>query len=502
MRIGIIIAVIIYQMVTILGVSFWLNKKRGGTKMSSDDFAVGGRSIGVAGIATTMVLVMLGSGHTTGTFEAVYSTGLGQVAFILAHGVLLVTVCLGTGIWARRMQINSIGEFCTIAYGHETAILSSALNVIVALGILSCELQAMGILLNGITGLPIRGGAVIGGIVAILYIAIGGLKQSAYLNIFNMIIFYLSFVIAAIYMATQLPGGNYDTVENYYMTTGQETMLSMVGPAGYLFAVGIPSFLSAFFNHATSQSIIQVAASAKSEKTLRRCALFVAPLNTLIGAFCCTLALTAKSLPEYRELDAKTYTVKMLIDYLPSWMLTMMLVAFIAALLSTIAGFTMGASTTLTNDFIRDLFVPNMSSQKLVNVNRILIVVLMITGIAFAQFMPPVLMLFSWLYSLGMPIFFIYIVGLWWKRSQAASLATLLIPWVLATLWTFTPLPSVLGMENVAIMWVILASTIVVAIVSNLLAKNAKKGYFRTDDWYQSEGYRLYLEEKKKGLAL
>lgn len=505
MRVGIIIAVILYEFITIFVVSWYLNyrrKKKGEAEMTSDEFAVGDRSIGIFGIAVTLVLIMLGSGHTTGTFEGVASYGLGQVWFILAHGVLLVVVCLGTGLWSRRMRISSIGEFCTLSYGHETAVLVAAVNVIITLGILSCELQAMGIIINGITGMPLNIGAIIGGIFGILYIIIGGLKQSAYLNMINMVIFYLSFVLAAIYIATQLPGNNYDTVQNYYISTGQETMLSFTGAKGFIWTVGMPSFLSAFFCHATGQSMIQTCASAKSEKTLRRTALFVAPLNTLIGAFSCTLALTAKALPEYRDLDAKVYTVKMLIDYLPAWLITMMLVAFIAALLSTAAGFTMAAATSLTMDYVKGLFIPDISSKKLVFVNRLLIFIVLVVGICFAQFLPPVLMLFAWLYSFGIPVFFIYIGGLWWKRSQAVAITTLIVPWVVASLWTFTSLPSALGMENVAVMWVILVTTIVVMCVGNFLARNAKKGYFRTEDWYKSEGYKEYLEEKRKGLAL
>ena len=505
MKVGIIIACLLYELITIVGVAWFLKYKRrheGDGAMTEDDFAVGGRSIGVFGIAVTLVLIMLGSGHTTGTFEGVATYGLGQVWFILAHGVLLVVVCLGTGLWSRRMRISSIGEFCTLSYGHETAVIVAALNVIITLGILSCELQAMGIILNGIAGLPIKIGAIVGGIVGMLYIVIGGMKQSAYLNMLNMVIFYLSFVLAAIFIAVKLPGGNYDTVQNYYVTTGQENMLSFTGGKGFIWTVGMPSFLSAFFCHATGQSMIQTCASAKSEKTLRRVALFVAPLNTLIGAFSCTLALTAKSLPEYRDLDAKVYTVKMLIDMLPPWLITMMLVAFIAALLSTVAGFTMAAATSLTTDFVRDLFCPKMSSKGLVMTNRLLILVVLVVGICFAQFLPPVLMLFAWLYSFGIPVFFIYLGGLWWKRSQPVAIATLIIPWIMASLWTFTSLPSALHLENVAVMWVVLITTIVVMCVGNLCAGNAKKGYFRTDDWYNSEGYKAYLEEKGKGLAL
>ena len=72
----------------------------------------------------------------------------------------------------------------------------------------------------------------------------------------------------------------------------------------------------------------------------------------------------------------------------------------------------------------------------------------------------------------------------------------------MASLWTFTSLPSAVHLENVAVMWVVLITTIVVMCVGNLCAGNAKKGYFRTDDWYNSEGYKVYLEEKGKGLAL
>lgn len=246
--------------------------------------------------------------------------------------------------------------------------------------------------------------------------------------------------------------------------------------------------------------MLQTCAAAKNEKVLRRSALFVGPLNTIIGVFSCTFALTAKSMPQYANMSPKTYTVQMLVDMLPPWLLTLILGAFLAALLSSWAGFVMSSSTILVMNFIKEFFLPKMNEKQVTMWIRIMIVISVIIVISLSSAMPPVIMLFTWMFSFATPVFFLYISGLWWKRNQIVAILACVVPWILSSLWTFTPLAKLLGMENVAHIYLVLITSAIIIIVGNLITKG-KVGYFRSEEYRSSEGYQEYLREQSHGEA-
>ncbi len=489
--------VLAYEVLSIGVVGYILNKKQaelGGEK----DLALGGRSLGTWAVGSSLVLIMLGSGHTTGTFEGAYSLGISQIWYLIAHGFLLVLVVLTTGVWARRMRITSIGDALNLMYGEKMAILAAATNIIVGIVVTSCETQAMAICINGITGLNLNVAVYISGAIGLFYIIIGGLNQNAKLNQFNIIVMYGGLILALIWIAKGLPGGNFDTVKSYYLENNLQNMLSFTGENGFIWKVALPSMLTPIFCHATGQSMLQSCAAAKNEKVIKRSALFVGPLNSIVGCISITLALTAKSMAEYRDLPAKTYTIRMLMDRLPNWLIALVLAALVAALLSSIAGFVMSSATILTNDYIKGIFRPNMTPKQTTTCIRVCLVLCIIVSTLLAQFLPPIIVLFVWLYSFLIPIFFLYYMGLWWKRSEKVAVISCVVPWLLACLWTFTSLPQVLHMEEIHQFYVIAVSSFAILTVGNLLVKG-QRGYFHSEEWKNSEAYRIHMQEKAEG---
>ena len=98
-----------------------------------------------------------------------------------------------------------------------------------------------------------------------------------------------------------------------------------------------------------------------------------------------------------------------------------------------------------------------------------------------------------------LPIIFFLIIGLFWKRNTGLAVATMALTWIVTNVWTFTSLPAVLGMENINMIWIILAITLIMQIIGNLILPG-RKGYFRSDDWFESEQFAIY-ERKKHGLS-
>ncbi|GAB2046491.1 hypothetical protein AGATL06_29940 [Agathobaculum sp. TL06] len=499
MRFGIIIAVILFEIITTVAAGIYVNCKAKASGQGNS-FAVGGRSLGTWAVGTTICLICLGSGHTTGTMEGAYSIGLSQVWHTMGNGIALSLAAVTTFIWARRLRITSLGDVLTTLYGRGLTVCVAAVNIAVGWGVCSCETQAMGVVINALTGWNLKTAVIAGTIIGFLYIIIGGMEQSAILNQFNIVLLYGGLGIALLYIVHGLGTGGLENVREYYVSAGQSDMLRFTGAPGFLLKVGLPTLLAPFFCNICGQQTMQVAASAKSENAVRRIAYFVGPMNCIIGGISATFAIIAKSLPQYAELDAKVISVRMLVDMLPNWLITLVLAAFLAALLSSFGGFVMGPATIIANDFIKAYFKPNMTTKEESRWIRVGVVIGTIICGILAQMLPPVIEMMTWLFAFMAPTFFLVVYGLWWKRSNIVGTGTFLIVWLIANIWTFTDLKYVIGMGNVDMLYIILVLSVVLPIIGNCIFKT-KQGYFHSDEWKQSEEYRLYQKDKHEGRA-
>ena len=241
MNAGILIAVLVYEIVIILGVGLWLARREASRPHGEGDFALAGRHLPVPVVAITLALTVLGTAHILGIFKLAWFLGAAAVWFSLAHVILLVLVCLSTGLWVRRLGLTTVPEILDRLYGEKTRLLVSCTMAGVVFGILTIETQGIGIVISSMTGWEIRNGAIVGGILGIFYVVLAGMKEIGWLNLVNAIVMYLGLILATIFLALRLPGGNYDSVAEFYTSSGDDFMLSIYGtPEIFLtFALGV-----------------------------------------------------------------------------------------------------------------------------------------------------------------------------------------------------------------------------------------------------------------------
>ena len=116
MKVGLILAVIIYEIAVVAIVSIVLKavekKKAHTAAVSGDDkdFLLAGRNMGVITLAPTIALTVLGSAHITGVFEMSYGMGAIAIWFSLAHVLMVVVACFATGQWVRHFGITTVPE--------------------------------------------------------------------------------------------------------------------------------------------------------------------------------------------------------------------------------------------------------------------------------------------------------------------------------------------------------------------------------------------------------
>ena len=521
MQYGMLFGVLAYELLVIGGIGLWLARQRTGKEHEEGEFALGGRSLPVPVLAVTLALTVLGAAHILGVFEMTWDLGAAAVWFSIAHVILLVLVCTTTGLWFRRLGLTTVPQVLKTFFGDGIELLVSCVMAGCIFGILTLEAQGLGIVISSMTGWSIQAAAIAGSVLGIFYVVLAGMKEVGWINLVNAIVLYIGIILATIFVAQKLPGGNYDKVAEHYKTVpakvmlekdaaapegktvqtnakgeqyfeaDQKFMLSIFGTRGIMLTFALGVTIAVVFSQGISQMLLQPAMSAKSEGDIKKALWIAAPVNGLFGVFIVVLGLTAKylvvtgGLPE--DLGGKNAAPTMLIEFLPGWLSTILLASFLAAILSTFAMTSLAPATIFSMNIYKNLYHPDATDNEVTKVTRIAIIVLAVIAMIVAAYLPPILAAIKWLFSWLIPVFWIVVFGFFWKRSRGAALATLLTAWVANSLWSFSSLPATLGLPGDANAYVVLVVTLVVAIVANATMKG-EVGYFRSEEYRSKVG--------------
>ncbi len=485
MNYGMIIGVLLYEVVIIGGIGYWLFKKDAGKEHAEGEFALGGRDLPTPVLAVTLALTVLGAAHILGVFEMTWGMGAAAVWFSIAHVILLVLVCTSTGLWFRRLGLTTVPQVLQKFFSAELELVVSCVMAGVIFGILTLEAQGLGIVIAAMTGWSIQQAAVVGSIIGIFYVVLAGMKEVGWINLFNAIILYAGVILAVIFVAMKLPGGNYDSVQKFYIDNDQEFMLSIFGTPTILSTFALSVTVAVVFSQGISQMLLQPAMSAKSEASIKKALWIAAPVNGLFGVFIVVLGLTAKAHPVYGAMNPKAAAMEMLVGLLPGWLSTILLAAFLAAILSTFAMTSLAPATIFSMNIYKGLFNPAADDKQVAKVTRITIVVLAIIAMCIAAYLPPILAAITWLFSWLIPVFWIVVFGFLWKRSTAAAFLTLVSAWVVNSLWSFTSLPAMCGITEKPgdfNAYVTLAVTLLVGVTATAMLPG-EKGYFKSEEY-------------------
>ena len=479
MNLGILIAVLAYELIVIVGLGLYLSKKSDAKEEGA--FLLSNRDLPVAVVAVTLALTVLGTPHIFGLFEMSWHIGATSIWFGLAHVVLLIVACLSTGLWARRMEITSMPEMVKNVFGETPRLMVGCVMAGLIWGILTLEAQGIGIVFATVTGISIQKGAILGGVLGLLYVCLAGMKEIGWVNLINCVVMYVGMILAMIFMTLRLPVGGWGRVADFYISQDQEYMLSLVGTPELLFTFALGTVLSVTFCNSISQQLIQPAMAAKSENTIKKALWIAAPVNGLFGIFIVCLGLAAKANPEFSPLGPKMAGTSMLLNTLPSWLVAWLFASLLAAVLSSFAMAVMAPATIFTIDIYKNLFNPGAKEADEKRVTRIAICVLGVLAVLVAGYLPPIVSAINWLFAWMTPVFWLIIIGLFWKRSNIAAIWTMVLAWIANSLWTFTSLPATLGMEGLPNVYITLTVGVVIGVLLTLFFPG-KRGLFVSEN--------------------
>jgi SSS family solute:Na+ symporter len=501
--------VIIYEVLSIGGVSLYLYMK--GKKLAAEGgegsgaFANAGRSLPWPVVGASIALAVLGAVHVFGIMEVSWNMGAISVWFSIAHVVLICVICLVTGRFVRRLKVNTIPELIRMLFDDRVALLCVAVIAAQTFAILTMEVQALGIIFNGLTqnAVTTEVGTIIGAAFGLAYVLLAGMKEIGWVNMINTVVMYAGLILATAFLAQYLFTGNpydgysgWDAVGAFFANppAGVEqpgpvpieaypSIFGTGGMGGSLVTFGIATVVAVTFAQGISQMGLQSTMAAKDEKTVVKSLWVAAPVNGLFGIFTALIGIAAFAAVNSGNLNlpanaipAKQAGLALLLDILPAWVVGILVAAFLGAVLSTFAITTL----SLGNIFVNDIYLrrhPDASEATKTKYTRIFIVLAAVVAVLATLNKPEIVNGANWAFAWLAPIFWNVIFALFWKRNGKAAMIVFVVSWICVILWTYTPFRLAIG--AIPIPYLTLAISVVLGAILTAVLPGSKPGYFK-----------------------
>lgn len=476
MKIGILIAVILYEVITIVGVGVVLAIRNRKAAKDAGNFALASKGLGTIQVGVTLALTMLGSAHIWGTTQNAFNIGAISVWFGIACTVMMVVICCVTGPAIRKVGTTTVPDLFGKLFGGKTRTLVACIMAPLVMGCLCLETQCIAVTFQALTGWPYWLGALVGGAFGILYVLIAGMKEVSILNLINAAFMYIALIVAFIALFFYLPQG-WEGVQHTVESTGNTWMLSIFGNSDVLFSFAIPSVFCCTLFQGISQMGLQTAIAAKDAKTVKKSLGWAGIVN---GCFCIIPTLMGiAAFALYPELSDMLAAPTMIVELLPGWVIFLIMGSFLGALLSTFAMTCLCPATVFAHDLYGGLYDKKADDKKKVRIMRIMIVVFGVIAIALSNFQPTVVTTINWIFTWAVPMFVMAILGLWWKRNTRAAVITMIVSWVANIVYVTCGIQTMLGADNFHQVYLCLIISIVLGVILTAVLPNGKPGLLK-----------------------
>jgi SSS family solute:Na+ symporter len=417
-----------------LGVGFYFFKKNKNT----EDYYVGGRSMGSWHIGLSVVATDVGGG---------FSIGLGGLGFLMgiAGSWMLFTGLVGAWLaavflipkvstLARKNKFLTFPQLFLHFYNNKVALLAGVISAIGYIGFTSSQLLA-GAKLASATFLEIdlNFALLLMGIIAVGYTVIGGLKAVIYTDTVQWIILMSGLIFIGIPMGYYSVGG----IEAIRSTLSPDFLsLGNIAPVTFInwFITIVPIWF-------VGMTLYQRIYACKDEKTAKKAwyiaGLFEYPIMAFMGVLLGLFARVGaeQGMFEYAgyataaSMDPEMGLPMLLRTVLPVGLMGLMLSAYFSAIMSTADSCLMAASGNVVTDVLDRISPRKLSDREHLRYSQIATLVIGILALLLATMMQNVLELMLLSYAFMVSGLFVPLLGaLFWKKgtSEAAFWAMLL----------------------------------------------------------------------------
>lgn len=476
---ALVIAVAYFAVVIVIATLYSKRKVK-----NASDFANAGGALGWVQVTFVFVLAPLGSGHTMSLWEKAAGGGLWGEAFdgigagamwwaIGAGAIFLPIAMLFIGPLYRKIGAPTAPAALQRMFGSKIGWFHAAFQTMTWTGIGASETVATGAAIytlcnaSGIA-LPLFWAIIIGFVLIVCYVLFGGMLQMAWLNIINAIVMlicsYLAVVVlgidylhrAGVLEAIGANSTGWSAIAEIWSNQGHASMLTQFGTLGLppvWLGVIIPVIVLHLTAGAVSQTMMQPFFAAKDTSACRKGVFIGCGINILSSlpwiflAIAAVVANNAGLLPDTISANGLTAVPLIAQEGLPTGVIGLLMVALLCATLSTGGGIVLANGNVIANDIWIQCVKPNMSEKGKTTCNRVCVIIagLMLLPGALIMMNEFVFNLFLWVFSFGMVIFVVLLIGYNWKISRTATWISIIVCYIVDCVWTFCDMGPILG---------------------------------------------------------
>ncbi|OEV05303.1 sodium:solute symporter family protein [Streptomyces oceani] len=428
-------SLLIIYFIVVLGIGFAARR----SVKTSLDFFLSGRSLpawitGLAFVAAnlgaTEILGMAANGAQYGVYT-VHWYWVGAIPAMVFLGLVMMPFYYGS-------KVRSVPEFLLHRFGPSSHLLSSIIFAVSAVLIAGVNLYAMAIVLEALLGWDQWVAIVIAGFFVLAYITLGGLSSAIYNEVLQFFVILAALIPLTVVGLKRVGGwdGLSDTLSGEkggaFMTAWEGTGIGSDNPLGanWLTIVLGLGFVMSFGYWTTNFAEVQRALSAKNLSAAKRTPLIAAfpkiliPMVVVIpGLIALVMEPTIGTTEEGLQYnDAIPVLMR---DLLPNGVLGLAVTGLLAAFMAGMAANISSFNTVFTNDIWAAYLKKDQPDEHYVGIARWVTAIGVLIGMgtafiaaSFSNIMNYLQTLFSFF---NVPLFVVFIIGMFWKKTTPAA---------------------------------------------------------------------------------
>lgn len=419
----------------VLGIGFAARR----SVKTSLDFFLSGRSLPAwitglafisANLAATEILGMAANSAQYGAYT-VHWYWIGAIPAMVFLGLVMMPFYYGS-------KVRSVPEFLLLRFDKGAHVLSSILFAFAAILIAGVNLYALAIVVEALLGWPQWVAIVVAGFFVLAYITLGGLSSAIYNEVLQFFVI-LAALIPITVLGLRKVGGWGGLTHKLTAAHGHDfttawggTGIGHANPLGanWLTIVLGLGFVLSFGYWTTNFAEVQRALSAKNLSAAQRTPLIAAYPKIFIVFLVMIPGLVAAALvpkigtpgSDLQYNDAIPYLMQ---ELLPNGVLGIAVTGLLAAFMAGMAANVSSFNTVFTNDIWAKYVVKDREDAYYVRFGRLITAIGVLASVGTAFLASSFSNIMSYLQTLfsffNVPMFVVFVVGMFWKRASAKS---------------------------------------------------------------------------------
>ncbi|MGI9863011.1 sodium:solute symporter family protein [Moorella naiadis] len=450
-QIALIVTFVIAYIVITTMLSIWTMKF---TK-SNEHFMTAGGQLPFWIIGLLMISEYIGTSATVGTAQASFDNGIAAAWSIVTF--VIVFPLFGWFIAPKfyEMREYTISGVLNRQYGKSTRVMTSVIMIYALLVVNVANYVGGAAAVSSVLKVSLPVAALITAGVTIVYVAVGGLRSVAYVNLIHFAFKYLAVIIVVI-VGVGL-GASYSNM----LAKLPEVYFTSVGKIGLptIIAWGLANLGAVF----STQMTIQAVASVKSVSDARKASLIAGLLAVPMGILATYIGLQSKYLfPTIKSVMA----LPIFIHHMNPWLGSIVTAGIVATVFANVSATSLAITALAMKDFIVPLAKP--SEEGKLRISRIVSIFIGLLPLPFVLLVPTIIKTMFFAKALRTSLSVVAVMGFYlpFFKSDRGATWGLIIAAVGASVWYFSGEPFHIDSTYVAI-----ALPVIILILDRLLSR-------------------------------